>query len=195
MTVPASREIRLAQIWRVSNLLSLSRALLSVPFVFVMFSECPSARWWGIGIVAAGILTDRYDGILARKLHQETELGKVLDPLADKIAMGVLAVVLVIKEIVPLWFLLLLITRDLLILVGGVILTARTGRILPSNRWGKWSTGVVSVGLGLALLGLHGGLLTTVLLIGVFFLMVSLGTYVARFVAVLREEEVVHGNP
>ena len=105
----------------VSNFLSILRALLIIFFVFVMSSPTPSARIGGCVIIAIAALTDRLDGLLARKYHQETEWGKILDPLADKFGAAAVTVVLVRSGDIPLWFLLVLLGRDLLILAGGLV--------------------------------------------------------------------------
>ncbi len=95
-----------------SNLLSILRALLVIPFVAVMVSELPSARIWGCVIILLAALTDKLDGMLARRFNEITEWGKILDPLADKIGVAAVALVLLWLGEIPLWFLLVLIIRD-----------------------------------------------------------------------------------
>ena len=63
-------------------------------------------------VLTVGALSDYFDGKVARALNQESELGAVLDPTIDRAYIAATAVALVIKEIVPLWLLLLLISRD-----------------------------------------------------------------------------------
>ncbi len=76
-----------------SNLLSISRGLLSIPFAIVMLGHSPESRLWGAAIMVVAALTDKFDGVLARKYNQITEWGKILDPLADKVAVSVVAIV------------------------------------------------------------------------------------------------------
>jgi phosphatidylglycerophosphate synthase len=68
----------LGRFFTVSNLLSISRALLAIPFALVMLSDSPNATMWGIIILAAAAFTDKFDGVLARKYHEVTEWGKIL---------------------------------------------------------------------------------------------------------------------
>jgi CDP-diacylglycerol--glycerol-3-phosphate 3-phosphatidyltransferase len=75
-----------------------------------------------------------------------------LDPLADKIGVGVVSVVLVVRGLVPVWFVAFLVARDLLILSGGILLRVRQGVVLPSNTTGKWTVGVIAAALILGLL-------------------------------------------
>ena len=171
-------------------MLSMSRAVLTIPFMIIMLSGRPDARAWGIAIMIAGILTDRYDGILARRLDQVTEWGKILDPLADKIGMAAVGVTLLIRHELPLWFVVVLFIRDALIFGGGMYLKSRRGLILPSNTAGKWTTGVVSGAMTLALAGVEGPVLVASLVAAAAMLIVSFGIYCVRFIEVMR----AHGH-
>ena len=124
----------------VSNLLSIFRALLSIPFALVMLLPDPPLRSWAVVIVLVGMVTDKLDGDLARARGEETEWGRILDPLADKVCVGVMALVLLALGVFPLWFVLALVLRDLLILAGGIYLKSARGVVLPSNAAGKWMT-------------------------------------------------------
>jgi CDP-diacylglycerol--glycerol-3-phosphate 3-phosphatidyltransferase len=164
-----------------SNLLSISRAVLVVPFVAVMLSSLPSARVWGGVIMIVGALTDKFDGLLARKYGYETEWGRILDPLADKIGIAAIALVLLWLGDVPLWFVIALLTRDLLIFFGGIYIKVRKGAVLQSNMAGKWAVGIIA--LTLFLLVIVGPSLpaTIFLWISVGFLIVSFALYLSRF--------------
>jgi len=122
----------------ISNLLSIFRALLSVPFALVMLLPDPPLRFWAVGILLAGMMTDKLDGDLARRRGEETEWGKILDPLADKVCVAVMALVLLKVGDFPLWFVLALLSRDMLIFLGGMYLKSTRGVVLPSNVAGKW---------------------------------------------------------
>jgi CDP-diacylglycerol--glycerol-3-phosphate 3-phosphatidyltransferase len=176
-----------------SNILSISRILLVIPFLLVMFSGAPSARLWALLILALAALTDRLDGLLARRYGQETEWGRVLDPLADKIGVAALGLVLLVFGLIPLWFVVVLLGRDLLILAGGIILRTRTGRVVPSNTTGKWAVGTVAVTLGCALLDAPPALLGVLFAASTVILALSLVLYARRFFGLLRPE--TEGNP
>jgi len=171
-----------------SNLLSILRIVLTIPFAAVMLSSVPSAPLWGSLLLALGVLTDRLDGYFARRYNQETEWGRILDPLADKIAVAVVGLVLLILGRIPLWFVAAIVGRDLLILAGGIYLKVRTGKVLPSNRLGKWAVGVIAIALFLALLDIAPALQVVLMVAILIILFVSLFLYVTRFIEVLRTE-------
>lgn len=170
-----------------SNILSLLRAALAIPFAVIMLSGLPSARIWGALIIVAGALTDRYDGILARRLGQETEWGRILDPLADKLGVSTAAVVLLVLGDIPLWYVLALLARDLLIFAGGMAIKVRTGVVVPSHPVGKVAVGIIC--LALFVLVVAGPSLPATILIwaSVVLLVWSFAVYAARFVEEMKK--------
>jgi cardiolipin synthase (CMP-forming) len=113
------------------NILTLIRALL-IPF-FVIFIINKFFGWALITFAAAGI-TDGIDGLIARVTRQRTELGAYLDPIADKLLLSAAFITLSIIEIIPSWLTVIVITRDVMILVGFLVmvLTSYHPRIQPS---------------------------------------------------------------
>lgn len=136
--------------WTVSNLISLLRLLAAAPFACVFWHE---NHLWVIILVAFAFLSDYLDGFFARKLKQKSELGKILDPIADKVFMGTGVVVMLLKGMIPLWFGIAVVARDLLILAGGLYAKRRLGIVLPSNMTGKITVNI----LFLVLIGIYFG--------------------------------------
>jgi len=169
-----------------SNLLSISRALLAIPFVFVMLSSLPTARFWGACIIVVAALTDKFDGLLARKFGYETEWGRILDPLADKVAVAAAALVLLKLGDIPLWFVMVLIVRDTLIFLGGLYLKARNGVVLGSNLAGKWAVGIISLALFVLVVSGLSTVATVLIGASTVMLAVSFGLYVRRFADALK---------
>lgn len=167
------------------NLLSITRVLLIVPFVIVLFSSIPSARLWACLIMALAVLTDKLDGDLARKYRQTSEWGKLLDPLADKIAVGALVIVLLLLSLIPVWFAVALFARDLLILLGGLYLKAGRGLVLSSNLAGKLTVNVIALTLFAVLAGVHTVVVEVCTWITVAMLVISFTLYLREFIAVL----------
>lgn len=131
--------------WTISNLLSFTRLLLVVPIVLLLLSEKEFHNWWAVAVMVIATLTDTLDGFLARALHQESDLGKILDPLADKIAIAAVAVLFMIKGVLPIWFVIGAIVRDVTILLGGLYIKNKKEMILQSNLMGKWTVTIVAL--------------------------------------------------
>ncbi len=113
------------------NLLTLTRVLM-IP-LFVIFIINKQFSWALITFIIAGI-TDGIDGLLARITHQRTELGAYLDPIADKLLLFSAFITLAIVEIIPSWLVVIVITRDVIILIGFLVmlLTSYHPKINPS---------------------------------------------------------------
>ena len=86
--------------------------------------------------------TDFLDGFLARKLNQITELGKILDPVADKLMIGSAIIILLMQDRMPFWYVAIIIGRDLFNLLGVLIAKQKIKFILPSIGIGKIAAAV-----------------------------------------------------
>ena len=121
----------------IPNLISLIRILLITPFVvFFLDKEYLVAT---IIIVVSGI-SDCFDGMIARKFNQESELGKILDPLADKLTLLAVGVCIVVVEPYFLPIVVILVAKDVLMLIGSSKVV-KNGIIVPKSMWyGKLGT-------------------------------------------------------
>jgi len=90
--------------------------------------------------MVASFLTDGLDGFVARATDTVSEWGKVLDPVSDKATFFIFGVMLVMMGRMPLWLLLVLATRDILVIFAGFRLLGRQGNVPASNVLGKAST-------------------------------------------------------
>ncbi len=106
----------------IPNILSGMRILTIPVIVLLIVHTTPSNYPVLILVVFCSILLDFFDGYLARKLSQETKLGQILDPLADKLMVSCIVVALIIKTDFPIWLGILIIGRDLLILAAGAVI-------------------------------------------------------------------------
>lgn len=120
MHAPLGRErFDEARLINIANALTAFRVLL-VP-LFAHFLITGRVRRSLIVFAVCG-LSDALDGLLARKLRQRTVVGFYLDPIADKLLMATAFVVLAYVKILPVWLAVLVISRDLFILVGSVLI-------------------------------------------------------------------------
>lgn len=119
------------------NLLAIFRILL-LPFIFFFLTQ-DTHRGLVIAIIliVMAVASDVLDGYVARRLNQITDLGKLLDPVADKLGMGIFIIFIIIHRGFPLWSAGLLFLKDLLTLFAAIVMVKRKGFILMSNNWGK----------------------------------------------------------
>ncbi len=79
------------EIFYISNLLSLSRVVLILPIHYFLKMDTMTGSYWAVFLMLLVALTDTLDGRLARKLNQQSDFGRILDPIADKVAIAVIA--------------------------------------------------------------------------------------------------------
>jgi cardiolipin synthase len=123
------------QVFTVPNALSLLR-LFMVPVVVALLLAGSDGLAAAFFVLAA--LTDFLDGKLARRAGP-TRLGQILDPMADRLMLSSVAVVLAIRGLLPIWAVAILVGRDLLALLGSLVV----GSKIRVNRVGKAATAVL----------------------------------------------------
>lgn len=146
-----STEVQTDRVLTVPNILSALR-LLGVP-LFLWLILVPEADWWAIVVLAIAGFTDWLDGYLARKWHQISRVGQLLDPIADRLYILATLIGLLLRGIVPLWFVLLLVSRDLIMSVVLAVLKRRGVTGLPVHFLGKAATFCLLYAFPLLLLG------------------------------------------
>lgn len=175
-------------IWTISNGLSFLRLLLAVPIIFLA-RDIAIYRWWILALCFFAYITDLSDGFIARHFNQESEFGRIIDPLADKIFVGVFAIVLTIQSLLPLWFLIVVLGRDALIFSGGIFLKKKKGIVAQSNYTGKIA--VVTIGICLLLSLFRNEMNESIFIIALasstLMLAVSFVGYMLRFTKVIKQ--------
>ncbi|MDZ7692206.1 MAG: CDP-alcohol phosphatidyltransferase family protein [Balneolaceae bacterium] len=122
-----------------SNAISASRTLIALPIIYLHYTSGYQITWPIVVLVVYGIFSDYLDGIIARKTNQVSELGKVLDPIADKLTALLLFIYTVYIEYIPLWFFILEIGRDVLILSGSIYIKLKRGKVPMAVTSGKFA--------------------------------------------------------
>ena len=128
--------------WTIPNLLSLLRLLL-VPVFAVLYLKSdtnPVLLYWAIAVLVISGLSDALDGYIARRFNQMSEFGKLLDPVADKLTQVVVLVCVTIRfsELLPL--LVICFVKELLQIIGGLLLFKNSTKIEGSRWYGKLAT-------------------------------------------------------
>lgn len=122
----------------IPNMLTILRLLLVPVFVLIFLLE-GEQKTAAAAIFILASLTDVLDGYIARKYNMTTKVGQLLDPLADKLMQISVVVAMVCAKMVPLWFVLVLASKELLMICGGAFLyTKKT--FVKSNVFGKANT-------------------------------------------------------
>ena len=127
----------------VPNLLSLIRLLLVPVFVAVFFSGDSNAGYFAAAIFLIAFMTDVAGGYIARKYNMVTKLGRILDPLADKLMKAAAVVCLTIRGDIPLWIILVLLAKEAVILSGGAVMLKKLRDVPASNWLGKCAEGYI----------------------------------------------------
>ncbi len=129
-------KLNLRELLFVPNLLTLFRLFfLPLPVICIAYGE----NNFALALLGVAIATDVLDGYFARKLNQISELGKILDPLADKIGVAALVIALAVYRDFPWWAAAIIIVRDLLLLIGSLATLSKTNEIPTSNLFGKFT--------------------------------------------------------
>ncbi len=121
------------------NILSAIRILLVFVFVGVFFYEYPNNVLVALLIFLLAGATDVVDGIIARKFNCISNLGKILDPLADKMMQCTVILCFMIKNVIPLWLGLPFILKELVVLVAGLFLYKSNNVVAVSKWYGKFA--------------------------------------------------------
>ncbi|MFL5738096.1 MAG: CDP-alcohol phosphatidyltransferase family protein [Actinomycetota bacterium] len=138
----------------VPNAISFARILLIPIFVALLLNDGTERA--GLLLFAVVAASDWVDGYVARRTGQVSELGKLLDPTADRLAIGAGLIALAVAGAVPWWAVLLVIVRDLLVLAAGIALLAVRGARIDVRFLGKVATFTLMVSIVLLAYGHFG---------------------------------------
>lgn len=174
----------------IPNILSLFRIFILVPFVFFVLKSNYIVA--GLILIISG-LTDLFDGYIARKLNQVTHLGEMLDPTADKLTLMTVMICVSMKfpKIFP--FMIVLVTKEILMLMAGMVLLKNKKTPPPSKWYGKISTVVFYISV-IIIIGMEAfynlnsdALNTTLMFITSVCMLYSLWRYFKIFVFLIRK--------
>lgn len=127
--------------WNVPNLLSVLRILLIPIFCIAYFwNKTPGGSFVAGAVLVCSGMTDMLDGHLARKYHQITEIGKIIDPFADKLTQVTVCVCIGIKKPEFLILLGLFMIKEVAMLIGGYLLLRRNHKLAGAQWFGKVNT-------------------------------------------------------
>ncbi len=156
-TDPAATPPQSVRVVNLPNALTVLRLAVVPVFAVLLLTDGgmdESQRYWATLFFALAIITDRYDGMIARRTGQVTEFGKLADPIADKALTGTALIALSVLSLVAWWVTLAILVRE----VGVTLLrfwVIRHG-VIAASRGGKAKTVVQALAIGLYILPLDG---------------------------------------
>ena len=136
--------------WNLPNLLTLARILLVPVLVVVLLTELEGKEFIGLIVFLVAALTDFLDGFLARRRRQITNLGKLLDPAADKILTSAAFISLVELRLVPAWMVVVVVAREFAVSALRSV-AALQGRTIAASSAAKLKTALQIAAISLAI--------------------------------------------
>ncbi len=182
----------MGRFWTVANGLSLSRILLVGPITWLIYRGGPIGPLFGL--IGLAIATDFFDGRVARWSHSVSEWGKVLDASADKVSAACITIALLTRPIepnLPLWFVLLAVSRDVILTVGGLLQTRRLGQFTTSLWSGKIAVSALALTVIAALIGARDQVMEACVWATAAIMLYSILEYSIRFRSIMREGSTV----
>lgn len=121
------------------NAITFSRLIMTAAFVLAVSQRSLTGYGMGLALFIAAAVSDWLDGYLARRMGLVTPLGKLMDPLADKILVSAAFVFFTEQKLCPVWVTALIIGREFLV-TGLRQIAVEAGEVLAADRLGKWKT-------------------------------------------------------
>jgi cardiolipin synthase (CMP-forming) len=189
------------------NVLTIFRMVLIPVFVTLLFYQ---RFLWALGVFVIAGLTDGLDGLLARRFKQQSQLGTVLDPIADKLMLVTAFIVLSMRSVfpqplpshlpIPFWVTIAVISRDVFIVVGAAAINMMTGfRGFRPSWLGKLNTTVQITGIAAIMFApsvpRYTGYYLPTVYAAVFALAVLSGLHYIFFASKLMNEDKKHAQP
>lgn len=186
------------EIFSIPNLLGYFRILLIPVFMSVYFmAEKPSDYYYAALIVGISSLTDMFDGLIARKFGMITELGKLIDPLADKLTQGALILCLLSKY-AWMWLLVgIYVIKEGFMAFMGLFMLKHNGHKLNGAKWfGKVSTAMIYVIMFVLMLlpGISIDTANLLIFISAAAMILTLIGYIPVFVKMYKEPPILEDN-
>ncbi len=175
----------------IPNILSVIRICLVPVFILVYFGDSESSHIYAAIVYAVASLTDILDGKIARKYNITTSLGRILDPLGDKLMTMAVIVSITIDRVIPVWAVIVFLVKECMMGLGGMILYNKLEDMPASNYFGKCST-VVFFAVCVILM-LFRNIPQTVALVLISFalavMLLAFASYIVKFVKLVKTGE------
>ncbi len=183
------------KIFNIPNILSMFRMVLIPLFVYFYMNAAADNKilyvYAGITLVVSG-LTDLVDGVVARKFNQITDLGKILDPVADKLTQVavVISVAVKMQSVELAAVLMIFVVKEILMLIGGAIMLKNKITIRGSKWYGKVATAVFYIVMAaIALFDMSIGLMIALVCVAAVFMLFAFAQYIKEYFKIMNENK------
>ncbi len=133
------------RVFTLSNLISFSRFLVAIPVIYLHIQNDYQYDTTIIVLILYAGISDYLDGLVARKTNTVSEVGKMIDPISDKLCAAALFIYTVWLGWVPPWFLILNVFRDSFIMIGSSFIKIKYGKVAMSILSGKIAVNVLAL--------------------------------------------------
>lgn len=170
-----------------SNLISFSRVLVVWPIIYLHIQNYEQVNGPIFLLIVYGVASDYLDGLVARWKNEISELGKILDPVADKLMAFFLFLYTVMLGWIPVWYFVIGVIRDLCIMAGSLIIKKRSGKVAMSIMSGKVSVNIMALyWISVFFFREATTLQNWLMYLSVAFMIYSLIKYIIRFKKILN---------
>ena len=157
-------------------------------FVVVYFSGMEHAAVAAAGIYVIAAITDVLDGAIARKYNMISSLGRILDPLGDKLMTFAALVSITVDKVIPLWAVIVFFVKESLMAIGGLIVHKKLTDVPSSNYFGKFSTAVFFTVCVILMVfrNIPANTATWMIAFAILIMIVAFLSYLITFIKVMR---------
>lgn len=176
----------------IPNSLSVLRIFMVPAFIYFFFSNTGNSMTISFIIVLFAGFTDVLDGVIARKFNLVTKIGIVLDPLADKMMLLTVLVSMTVKDMLPIWIMVIVALKELTMILGALMLHNKHEIVMPANIYGKAAT----ISFYVAILAVAFKFKYYMVLMGIFVIItfMALAIYSNNVRKIKKEIKIENGN-
>lgn len=133
--------------FNIPNLMGYFRILMIPVFLVIYYNaDTPTDYYIAFGVLIVSYLTDFFDGKIARRFNMVTEFGKALDPIADKLTQGAMAIAITFRFPAMIWFLILFICKEVYMGIIGLYFMKKKNQVYGARWYGKVCTALIDIG-------------------------------------------------
>lgn len=171
------------------NIITIFRMILIPIFIYVFHSDIENSLLWsGLIFLVAGI-SDVADGYIARKYNLTSKFGAILDPLADKLMSFTVLSTYTFVGLIPVWILILLTIKELLLIIGGgTLFFIKENIVIPANKFGKIATFSFYISIFSIVFNSTDKLINFLLTITVVINIIAFINYLKIYISIKREK-------